>query len=594
MSKPKLELTWIGKENQPRLEPRILIEDPAKSYGDKSSGNMLIHGDNLLALKALEQDFAGKINCIFIDPPYNTGNAFDHYDDGLEHSIWLSLMRDRLEILRRLLAPDGFFCAHIDDSEGAYLKVLCDEVLGRPNYLTTFYFQVRYGNKTLAEDNDYQKVIEQCHVYAKDAWQCVPVKEVEEYKVEKFEWEIRELSLGEKVELGGKRAEIFRPGQYEIVKVAHHLAALKETWATGSLLKQKGSSGEFLDKYLAPRKELDGLGCLYKVYGIGEDGLGYRYFTGPKKASATKGKFYSGIPLDRLQEINKGRTSKEKPIVNFHDFSADFGNCRQEGGVDFRSGKKPERLLNLVLKHYSRKGDLILDSFLGSGTTAAVAHKMGRRWIGIELGDHCDTHCLPRLKKVVDGTDPGGITEATGWQGGGGFKYYYLAPSILNQDPYGNWVINKKYNPAMLAAAVAKHEGFTFNPDTAVYWKQGRSTEKDFIFTTTEFVTQEHVDKIHSEMADDESLLICCKSFNASQSRHPNITIKKIPNMLLGRCEFGKEDYSLNIVNLPMTEDAPEGDATSEPDKGEKKPAKRGRKKKDEQTMPLFDGGDDE
>lgn len=220
---------------------------------------------------------------------------------------------------------------------------------------------------------------------------------------------------------------------------------------------------------------------------------------------------------------------------------------------------KPERLVQRIIQIATNPGDWVLDSFLGSGTTAAVAHKMGRRWIGIELGEHCHTHCLPRLQKVVDGTDQGGISKAVNWKGGGGFKYYYLAPSLLKKDRYGNWVIEETYNADMLAAAMAKHEGFRYNPDEEVYWKQGQSTEKDFIYTTTQFVNVELLDRIHEEMKPDESLLITCKAFQeACERRHANITVKKIPNMLLGRCEFGKEDYSLNIVNMPVDPDAPE------------------------------------
>lgn len=220
-NKQKLELTWIGKEIQPRLEPRILLEDPEKSYHAKHRigkndifDNRLIFGDNLLALKALEQEFAGKVKCIYIDPPYNTGQAFEHYDDGVEHSIWLGLMRDRLEVLRRLLDKDGIICCQIDDTEGPYLKVLLDEVFGRPNHLVTFFVQVRYDNKTLAEDNDFQKVIEQCFLYAKDATIAKPIREQVEYSVEKFEWRITETKSGTLVELGGKKVEIFKDGDY--------------------------------------------------------------------------------------------------------------------------------------------------------------------------------------------------------------------------------------------------------------------------------------------------------------------------------------------------------------------------------------------
>lgn len=253
------------------------------------------------------------------------------------------------------------------------------------------------------------------------------------------------------------------------------------------------------------------------------------------------------------------------------------------------STPKPEGLLQHIIKiSTSKDTEIVLDSFLGSGTTVAVAHKMGRKWIGIELGDHCYTHFKPRMDKVISGEDQDGISrtkktkakvslckkcedlicnacsEEIGkndsggeilWKGGGGYKFYELAPSLLNKDNYGNWIINKKYNANMMAAAMAKQEGFKYNPDPDIYWKQGRSTEQDYIFTTTEFLTQEHLEYIHSQMKEDESLLICCKAFNANDSQYTNITIKKIPQMLMGKCEFGKDDYSLNIINIPTEED---------------------------------------
>ena len=216
-------------------------------------------------------------------------------------------------------------------------------------------------------------------------------------------------------------------------------------------------------------------------------------------------------------------------------------------------------MLERVLTLGTNEGDIVLDSFLGSGTTAAAAHKMGRKWIGIELGDHCDTHCVPRLKQVCDGTDQGGISKSVEWKGGGGFKYYELAPSLLNQDKYGNWIISKEYNPDMIASAMAKHEGFKYCPSEESYWKQGKSSEKDFIFTTTNMLTMQNSDRIHEDMKEDESLLICCKTYGQGcDDKYTNITIKKIPPMLLGRCEFGKEDYSLNIVTMPTDPDSPE------------------------------------
>lgn len=220
---------------------------------------------------------------------------------------------------------------------------------------------------------------------------------------------------------------------------------------------------------------------------------------------------------------------------------------------------KPEKLIERVLNIATNTDDIVLDSFAGSGTTGAVAHKMGRKWIMVELGEHCHTHIQPRLQKVCDGTDQGGISKAVNWQGGGGFKYYYMAPSLLKKDRYDQWVINDEYNPTMLAAAMAKHESFCYCPDEVYYWKQGQSSEKDFIFTTTVHLTPEHLDRIHEEMQPDESLLICCKShFTGADGKYSNITVKKIPSMLLGRCEFGRDDYSLNIVNMPRDPNEPE------------------------------------
>jgi adenine-specific DNA-methyltransferase len=562
MGKTKLELTWIGKEDRPRLEPRVLIQDVTKSFHSKirrekdQFDNRLIFGDNLLALKALENEFAGKIKCIFIDPPYNTGNAFELYDDGREHSIWLSLMRDRLEILRRLLTPDGFFCCQIDDSEGPYLKVLLDEIFGRRNYLTTFFIQVRYGNKTLAEDNDYQKLVEQCFVYAKDRELCEPKKDIQEYTIDKFEWVIKEKSKGKDLELGGKKVKVFSKDEYEIFKVAPNLKGLKETWATGSLLKQKGSSGEFLGKYLAPRKEEDGLGCLYKVYGIGEDGLGHRYFTGPRKAEATKGKFYSGIPLQRLDELEKGIATKATPIVNFYDLSANFGNCRNEGSVDFRGGKKPEKLLWIILKHFSNAGDWVLDSFAGSGTTGAVAHKMGRRWIMIEMGEHAHTHVIPRLQKVVDGSDQNGISEVVGWKGGGGFRYYRVAPTLIKKDTWGNEVINPEFNAEMVAEAVCKLEGFTYEPSDSEFWRHGQSTENDFIYVTTQTLTVDQLNRLSDEVGSNRSLLVCCGAWRPKDlTPWGNLTLKKIPKAVLDKAEWDHDDYNLAVNELPIVED---------------------------------------
>lgn len=206
----------------------------------------------------------------------------------------------------------------------------------------------------------------------------------------------------------------------------------------------------------------------------------------------------------------------------------------------------------------SNPGDLVLDSFLGSGTTAAVAHKMGRRWIGIELGEHCDTHCVPRLKKVIDGEDAGGITKSANWRGGGGFRYYNLAPSLVKFDEWGNPVINKDFNESMLVRALCKVEGFNFDPSPDVYWKQGKSTESDFIYVTTQHLTAQMLQKLSDDVGESCTLLICCGSFDGKKDSYGNLTIKKIPKAILKKCEWNHDDYSLEIKNLPMSAPDPQ------------------------------------
>ena len=533
--KQRLELTWIGKDNQPKLEPRILIEDPEKSYGDKNSKNMLIYGDNLLALKALEQDFAGKIKCIYIDPPYNTGSAFESYDDGLEHSIWLSLIRDRLVVLKALLRDDGSIWISIDDNECHYLKILCDEIFGRNNFIANIVWQKFHSVKTNA-----QYGISQTHdhvlMYRKsERLSNFNLLDMDEDALEVYKnrdndprgrWRTAPLTVSL---LSGQRGAAYAKtgkstGLYEIIAPngKRHLPSKGRCWIAKNTI----------DELIADNR-----------IWWGKDGNAVpmrKLFLSEKGAKKICNTFWS----HREAGSNKRANEQMKALFpNINSFST----------------PKPEELLYRIIHLASDADDIVLDSFLGSGTTAAVAHKMGRRWIGIELGEHCHTHCLPRLQKVADGTDQGGISKSVTWKGGGGFKYYYLAPSLLKEDKHGNWVIDEQYNADMLAAAMAKHEGFKYNPDEDIYWKQGQSTEKDFIFTTTRFVTVETLDKIREEMKPGESLLICCKSFQkACENQYPEITVKKIPGMLLGRCEFGRDDYSFNIVAMPVDPDAPD------------------------------------
>ena len=537
--KGKLELTWVGKDEWVKLEPRVLVEDSAKSYGDPDTENMLIYGDNLLALKALEQDFTGKVKCIYIDPPYNTGNAFEHYEDSVEHSIWLTLMRDRLDVLRKLLRPDGFLCCHIDDSEGHYLKLLLDEVFSRSNYLATFYIQVRYPEKTLKQDMDFHKEIEQIHIYRKE-YGAKPYLVETDSSYEKFCYYVEEVEKGREIQLGGKKVKIFQKGNYRIIKKGGSEDGLKEIWATGTIL-DGNSSGRFFRDYLTGRYETDGLGVLYKVYGIGDDKYDYRYFTGPKRSGATKGKYYQGVPVSQLENGDKTKTS---PIENFYDMAGNFGNCRHEGGVEFRSGKKPEILIKTILRHFSRKGDIVLDSFAGSGTTGAVAHKMGRNWIMCELREHCHTHIIPRLKAVIDGSDQTGVSKAVKWQGGDGFKYYRLAESLLVTDKElstGNnpvYIINPRYNEKMLIRAICKLENFRYRNDGRLH---GISSENRFLHVTTSLLTQIYLDSLTEDIGQDQSLLIYCTRRRRGLTVPDNIEIKKIPRDLLSKCDFQED-----------------------------------------------------
>ena len=262
------------------------------------------------------------------------------------------------------------------------------------------------------------------------------------------------------------------------------------------------------------------------------------------------------------------------------------------------STPKPEQLLQRIIHIATNPGDLVLDSFAGSGTTGAVAHKMGRRWIMIELGEHCHTHIIPRMKKVIDGEDPGGITEAVGWKGGGGFRYYTLGPSLITQDEWGREIIAPEYrqNTAMLIEAMCKLHGYTFKPSDTHFWLHGQSTETDYIYVTTESLTKDQIEFIAKEVGDERSLLICCGSHRLKDpAQFANVTVTKIPKSVLEKCEWGKDDYSLKIRNLPLAEDVPEAipEAEREEAKRDAPKRKRGRKPKTTASDPnqtsLFD-----
>lgn len=430
----------LGKDSiDTLLDPKVLTkaklfdadgEHDITDYEDATS--LFIRGNNLISLSCLVEKYKGRVKCIYIDPPYNSGkkNSFK-YNDDFNHSTWLVFMKNRIELARKLLTPDGVLLVQTDDKEQAYIKVLCDEIFGgEKNYITSFFVQVRYTNKTLAEDSALHKVMETVHVYANN-YETFSINKIkEDYAIDKFCWKITELEEPETIEVGGKTVDIFKDGQYKIEQVEPNFNGLKETWATGSLIRMGGTAAEFLAKYLIDRKKEDGLNVLYKIHNMGEDGLGYRYVTGPKKATATRGKFYSGIPTAIKQDVIDGKHQKELPvpnlIYNYMECEGDFGNCRGEGQVDIGGGKKPEQLLKYFIEYFTKEGDIVCDFFSGSGSTAASCMKMNRKFLVCEQLEYGENDTIERLKNVIAG-DKTGISSECDWQGGGSFVYCELA-----------------------------------------------------------------------------------------------------------------------------------------------------------------------
>jgi len=584
MSKTKLELTWIGKDKRPKLEPRILLEDPSKSYHAKQRvtendlfDNKLIFGDNLLALKALEQEYVGKVKCMFIDPPYNTGQAFEHYDDGLEHSVWLSLLKERLVILRNLLCDDGVLFCQLNDDEAAYAKILCDEVFGRLNFLNQVSVKMKQtsGASGGGEDKKLKKNIEYILVYTKDRLKFSKFNEVfEEENLFDLIYEMRDEGKSWKytrvISNYGERKYLktIQDGSGEDIKIYEHngfeFKTIKELMKQDNL-DEEACYFKYFENVFRDTNAQSSIRTrvMDSTKGFGEL-LSIEYVP---KSGRSKGQlttlYYKGRNRDLIAWLRDICVKKGNRLVKLEKLGTywdgfPLNNLTKEGGVKFPQGKKPEALIKQVISLCTKPGDIVLDSFGGSGTTGAVAHKMRRKWIMVELGDHCHSHIIPRMHKVINGTDSGGITKIVDWQGGGGFRYYTLAPSLLEKDKWDNWVVNKAYNAEMLSEAICKLEGFTYLPSETEWWNHGYSTETDFIYITTQMLTVEKLQQISDEVGGDKTLLVCCSSFRCKENRFENLTIKKIPKMVLSRCEWAHDDYSLNVENLPQMEKEPE------------------------------------
>lgn len=561
--KNKLELTWIGKDNRPRLEPRILIEEPEFSHhaqvrreGDIFD-NMLIHGDNLLALKALETEpsVRGRVKCVYIDPPFNTQQALPNYEDGLEHSIWLSLMKERLTILHQLLSQDGTLFVHIDDNEIAYLTIVLDEIFGRSNRasLITFKQGSATGHKSI--NPGVVTTSNFVLIYAKDKSRWEPKRLFSEKSdgrdprynqfivnrkephnkwrfttlLKAFAEHLQEPERGLKKKLGDE----FEEALTNFVMENPHSVVRR---ARPDYKAVSSAAREMIDESKEAPEEVSLLnrdGDLSDMYFIN----GERILFYANKLKMVDGQLVSGEPL----------TSIWDDILS--------NNLHNEGGVEFPKGKKPEALIKRCIEMSTSPGDVVLDSFAGSGTTGAVAHKMGRKWIMVELGPHAKSHNVPRLKAVIDGRDGSGVTKATNWQGGGGYRFFRLAPSLLQKDVWGNWIISKDYNAEMLAEAMCKHFNYVYAPSEEAYWMHGQASENAFIYVTTASLTFDQLRAISDEVGEDSSLLICCMAYEAKGESLDNLTLKKIPRVVLDRCEWGKDDYSLRIDALPMAED---------------------------------------
>lgn len=540
----KLELTWVGKYQDEKLEPRILIEDITKSYGDSDTENMLIHGDNLLALKALENDYVGKIKCVYIDPPYNTGNAFEHYDDDLEHSIWLDMLYKRIQIIHSLLSEEGSLWISIDSTEGHYLKVMCDEIFGRSNFVSDITYEK--SNVTgLGQGGAIFNTGEKILVYKKNILNFNEVLATEKLSKKTMQ-RYRKYILSEgKKELveefnsvsNGLPVRIYKHINYEIGDISlkdfekreiEIRSQYYEFFNTIFRTYVVQSENEFQNALMARMDK----NSLYSVE--------YIPSRGRNKGKETTLFYYNAELCAWLKDTaflegkDVVKTTKLSNVWKNDDIpKADLGN---EGGVAFPRSKKPEKLIERILSIATNEGDLVLDSFLGSGTTAAVAHKMGRRYIGIELGNHCYSHCKTRLDRVIDGEDKSGVTSLYGWNGGGGYKFYELAePLLVKNTVLPIYQINPIYTWNMVCEAICKIEGFTYAPSGEF---QGYSSENRFIHITEEFVNSKYVMSVMKKLDQNQSLIIYCKKNQADMNLPENVEVRKIPKDLLEKCNF--------------------------------------------------------
>lgn len=482
-------------------------------------------------------------------------------------------MRDRLEILKRLLASDGVIFIHIDDKEMAYLKIVADEVFGREQFLNMIVVKTSdpSGHKTVNPSP-----------YSQTEYVLMYARERAAYKYE-------QIYVESSYDPGYGKLILNRDEHHSKWKVTGLNEVVAATLTYESTRAARKAMGRMTFDAAVAGYALEHKDCVFQATAI-SDAAGRNIVDAREESKSKRDEvicvkregfddvyalngrqvyFYSS----KVRDID-GESVPAKPLTNLWT-DIPWNGIANEGSVEFKNGKKPEKLIKRCLEIATKPGDLVLDSFAGSGTTGAVAHKMGRHWIMVELGEHCHTHIIPRLQKVIDGQDPGGVTEATGWKGGGGFRYYSLAPSLIVNDRWGNPVINPAYNPAQLSEALCKLEAFTYAPSETRWWQHGHSSERDFIYVTTQNLSAEQLQALADEVGEEQSLLLCCAAYHGvtaakAAERWPDLTLKKIPKMVLARCEWGHGDYSLNVANLPMAQEEPVPAPSAKASRGQK------------------------
>jgi adenine-specific DNA-methyltransferase len=447
-------------KNPKVAEPRVLKF--VKNYGDVGYDNMLIKGDNLLVLRSLVEMFKGKaekdrVKCIYIDPPFNTGNAFQLYDDNLQHSEWLTMMRDRLKLLKNLLRHDGVIFIHINDEELAYLKILCDEIFGRKNYLNTISIRTKEssGASGGGEDKRLKKNIEFILCYGgaefkkfyplyEDQELMSYIKEMKEagksFKYINVLYKTGNKEYSKTIKDGlGKEIKIYEVKDYEIKTVKQ--IAKEENISNEEVYKK------YYERIITTTNAQTSIrGRVWEATDNKNNMYAATYVpaTGKNKGKETEllfiGKQKVLIIWLKNSSIKKGKSIYKRIKVGTYWSGDSWINVTKEGKVRFPNGKKPESLIKKCIDISTNEGDVVLDSFAGSGTTGSVAHKMNRRWIMVEIGSHSDKIIIPRLQRIINGNDESGVSKAVNWEGGGGFKYYLLGNSLIHEKDM-NWVL---------------------------------------------------------------------------------------------------------------------------------------------------------